>query len=86
MLKYHRGGCAGTIIDPKLIALYAIKTLASSIILVHNHPSGEVQPSNADKEITNKVKNILQITDTNLVDHLIIGDEKYYSFCDEGIL
>ncbi|GAA4828465.1 RadC family protein [Algivirga pacifica] len=80
------GGVAGTIADPKLIFKYALDRLASSIILVHNHPSGNVQPSAADKMLTQKVKQAGAFLDINVLDHLILGEGRYYSFADEGSL
>jgi DNA repair protein RadC len=60
--------------------------LASSIILAHNHPSGNLQPSNADKEITDKLKEAGKLLDINVLDHLIISHRGYYSFADDGLI
>lgn len=81
--KISQGGICGTIIDVKILAKYVIDSLASSVILAHNHPSGNLQPSNADINITNKVKDILKLLDSNLLDHIILTKESYYSFQDE---
>jgi len=84
--KISQGGTSGTIIDIKILYYLVITCLADSIILVHNHPSGNLQPSNQDKDITNKIKNALSYSDISLVDHIIITDKSYYSFADEGNL
>lgn len=84
--KISQGGIAGTVIDVRLIAKKAIDVLASGIILVHNHPSGNTTPSKADIHITNKMVNAAKIIDCNVLDHIIIAGEKYYSFADEGII
>lgn len=84
--KISLGGTSGTVIDVKIILKYAIEKLASGLILVHNHPSGNVQPSDNDLKITEKIKNAGLFMDIATLDHIIIGDTKYYSFADEGIL
>jgi len=80
------GGVAGTVADPKIIFKSAIEYLASAIILVHNHPSGNLTPSQADKDLTKKVKEAGRLLDIPILDHLIFGDNGYYSFADQGIL
>jgi DNA repair protein RadC len=80
------GGISGTVADPKLIYQVALKSNATSIILVHNHPSGSVKPSDADIKLTRKLKNAGEMLDLPVLDHLILGSEKYYSFADEGVL
>ena len=80
------GGISGTVADTKIILKTAVELLASSIIAVHNHPSGNIAPSQADIELTRKLKEAAKILDVNLLDHLIIGEKKYYSFSDQGIL
>ncbi|WP_394991263.1 DNA repair protein RadC [Emticicia sp.] len=79
------GGVAGTVADPKIIFKAAIEHLASSIILVHNHPSGNLTPSQADKDLTKKVKESGKMLDIPVLDHLIFSDNGYFSFADEGI-
>lgn len=79
------GGVAGTVADPKMIFKAAIEHLASSIILVHNHPSGNLTPSQADKDLTKKVKEAGRMLDIPVLDHLIFSDNAYFSFADEGI-
>ena len=72
--------------DIKLIAKYAIDCLASAVILAHNHPSGNLKPSNEDLAITKKVKEGLKILDISVLDHIILTSDGYLSFGDEGIL
>jgi DNA repair protein RadC len=79
------GGVSGTVADPKIIFKAAIEHLASSIILVHNHPSGNLTPSQADKDLTKKVKEGGQTLDIPVLDHLIFSDTGHFSFADEGI-
>lgn len=81
-----KGGISGTVVDTRLILKPAIENLASGIILCHNHPSGQLKPSEQDIVLTKKVKDGTRLMDINLLDHLIIGDQKYLSFADEGIL
>ncbi len=84
--KISQGGISGTVIDVRMILKNAIEKLASSIILCHNHPSGNLQPSEADKKITTKLKDAARIMDMQVLDHLIITDSSFYSFADEGML
>lgn len=79
------GGVSSTIVDIKLIFAVALKCNASAIILCHNHPSGNLKPSDADKEITKKIKQASEIFDIKLLDHIIITSNGYYSFQDNGI-
>ena len=81
-----RGGVAGTVADPKMIFKEALEHLASSIILVHNHPSGNRNPSAADIQLTKKLKEAGNFLDLPILDHLIFADQAYYSFADEGLL
>lgn len=82
-----KGGISGTVIDVKLIFQYAIKTNSSSIIVVHNHPSGNKEPSEADIKITRKIKEAGNYMDLVLLDHLIlIPDKEFYSMADNGII
>ena len=85
-VKISQGGVSGTYVDPKIIAKYAVETLARSVILIHNHPSGYLKQSEADKNITKVVKDTLSLFNTSVLDHLIITEKGFYSFCDEGIL
>ena len=80
------GGITGTVADPRLILAAAIKSLAVSIVLSHNHPSGNLKPSRADEELTQKIKAAAAYHDIRVIDHIIITSEGYYSFADEGVL
>lgn len=80
------GGLTSTIVDPKLIFKIAVQYTAGKLIIAHNHPSGHLKPSEADRMITARIKSGAGMLDIRLVDHLIIADEKYYSFADEGLL
>lgn len=80
------GGIAGTVVDPKLIFTAALKTAASAIIISHNHPSGNLQPSKADELITQKIKAGAALLDLTLLDHIIVTYDAYFSFADEGLL
>ena len=84
--RISQGGTSGTVIDIRIILKEAIEKLASSLIISHNHPSGNVLPSQQDKEITKKLKDAAALMDITLLDHLIVTDSSYFSFCDEGIL
>ncbi|HAN00843.1 MAG TPA: hypothetical protein DCQ26_19795 [Marinilabiliales bacterium] len=80
------GGTSGTVIDVKIILKHAVEKLASNMALVHNHPSGNCQPSEQDRKITDKISKAAQWLDIAVLDHLIVGDTKYSSFADEGWL
>lgn len=84
--KISQGGITGTVVDVRLVAKYAIENLATSVIIAHNHPSGTLRPSQADIQITNKIKEGLKLLDVVVVDHLILTENGYYSFVDEGII
>lgn len=86
VLEISSGGITGTVVDLRLIFAALLKAKATAFILVHNHPSGKLQPSDADKQITQKIKQASKILDIALLDHLIITSESYYSFADEGVL
>lgn len=81
-----KGGLTQTIVDPRIVFLKAIEVQATSIVLCHNHPSGNLKPSKADEEITAKLKSAGKLLDINVIDHLIVSDEGYYSFADEGMI
>jgi DNA repair protein RadC len=80
------GGIAGTVVDIRLIFSAALKANATSLMMIHNHPSGNLTASEADKQITRKVKEAGRLLDITLLDSLIITTESYYSFADEGAL
>ncbi len=84
--KVSQGGLSGTVADPKVIFQVALKANASSIILCHNHPSGNKIPSTNDIELTKKLKSAGGFLDLNVLDHLIITSDGYYSFADECVL
>ncbi|MFC4478983.1 MULTISPECIES: JAB domain-containing protein [Flavobacterium] len=86
LYEVSSGGIAGTVVDLRLIFAAALKANAVSLIMIHNHPSGQTRPSGADIQITRKVKEAGKILDVTLLDHLIITPETYYSFADEGAL
>lgn len=81
-----RGGITGTVADPRLILKKALEENATSIVLCHNHPSGNLKPSLADEELTQKIKVAAAHMDIKVVDHIIVSEDGYYSFADEGIL
>lgn len=81
-----KGGIAGTVVDPKLVFKRALELQSSSIILAHNHPSGNLRPSQEDINITKKLAEGGKILDINIFDHLILSDYQYFSFADDGLL
>jgi DNA repair protein RadC len=85
-VRISEGGVSGTVVDPKKIYKIALDHHASSLILGHNHPSGNIQPSDADQNITKKIKECGILLDIAVLDHIIIGDDRFYSFADEGSL
>jgi DNA repair protein RadC len=80
------GGMTGTVADPRIILKKALEENAVSIILCHNHPSGSLKPSRADEELTHKIKEAARFFDIKVLDHLIVSEDGYFSFADEGIL
>jgi DNA repair protein RadC len=84
--QISQGGVAGTVADPKLIFKSAVDNLASGIIVAHNHPSGNLSASQADIDLTKKLKEGSRLLEMQLLDHLIIAGQKYLSFADEGLL
>lgn len=86
MFDVSSGGLTGTIADPRLIITMALKLCATRIILCHNHPSGNLRPSNTDTLLTTKIKCAATFLDITIADHLIISSEGYFSFADEGML
>ena len=80
------GGLSGTIVDVRIIFQTALKASACSIILSHNHPSGNLTPSSADRDINNKIKEAGKFLDIPVLDHLILTPESYLSFADEGLM
>jgi DNA repair protein RadC len=86
MLNVSSGGITGTVADPRHIYAAAIKLNAVSLILAHNHPSGNVKPSRQDEELTQKIKHGGAYFDMKVLDHIILTSEGYFSFADEGLL
>ncbi|WP_297334340.1 JAB domain-containing protein [Flavobacterium sp.] len=84
--QLSKGGISGTIVDLRIVLAVALKCNASGIILVHNHPSGNIQPSQADKKITKRLKQACELLELNLIDHLIISKQDCLSFAQEGLL
>lgn len=84
--KISQGGIAGTYVDSKIIAKYAIESLASGIILAHNHPSGNTNPSEADLKMTARIQEVMKLIDVSLCDHIILTADNFYSFAKNGDL
>jgi DNA repair protein RadC len=84
--KISQGGITGTVVDVRILAKYALDTLATAVILVHNHPSGTLRPSQNDKKITNRIKQALELIDVKVLDHIILTKENYFSFADDSLL
>ncbi len=86
MKKISAGGVSGTVTDIKIILKAAIEKTASGIIVCHNHPSGNINPSEADTNLTKKLKSACELVDISFLDHLVVSYDNYYSFADEGII
>lgn len=84
--KISSGGTSATVVDVKQIYVAALKANASSIIIAHNHPSGNLKPSTADIQLTDKLSQAGEFLDIKLLDHLILTNESYYSFADNGLM
>lgn len=82
--KISQGGITGTVVDIRIVCKYAIDSLATSVIIAHNHPSGKLTPSVADVEMTKRLKAALKTLDVDLLDHLILTTDSYYSLKDNG--
>ncbi|MFH2141796.1 MAG: DNA repair protein RadC [Bacteroidota bacterium] len=85
-VKISQGGITGTVTDVRIILHECITKRATSVILCHNHPSGNIQPSEQDILITKKLKNAGELVDVKVIDHIIVTDHSYYSFADEGMI
>jgi DNA repair protein RadC len=85
-LKVSQGGVTATLVDPKIIYKEALSHLATSVILCHNHPSGQPAPSREDNTVTSQLRRGLQLLDMHLKDHVIVCDGKFYSYADEGLI
>jgi DNA repair protein RadC len=84
--KISQGGITGTVVDVRIVAKYAIEALATSVIVAHNHPSGNLKPSNTDIVLTEKIQKGLKLLDISLSDHLILTTDSYTSLADEGLM
>ena len=84
--KISQGGIVSTVVDVRIIAKYVVDSLATGIILAHNHPSGNLKPSEADLRLTERVKEAMKLFDVAVLDHLILTADDYYSFSSNGIL
>jgi DNA repair protein RadC len=85
-MKLSQGGISGTVTDVRMVMKKAIEYLASGIIVCHNHPSGNLNPSESDTNITRKIKEAGNLMDIQLLDHLIITEKDYFSFADNGLI
>ena len=85
-LQLSKGGMTGTLVDTRIALKRALEVGAISLALVHNHPSGTLQPSEADKQVTQKLTTASKSLDLRVIDHLIITEKGYFSFADEGVL
>jgi len=81
-----KGGITSTVVDPRIIFRKAFDVDATSIVLCHNHPSGNLKPSRQDEELTHKIKEAAKYLDIKVIDHLIVSEEGYFSFADEGLI
>jgi len=80
------GGITGTLVDVRLILRDALLTQSTSLIMIHNHPSGTLKPSHSDISLTNKIKKAAELIDVKLLDHLILTEDTYFSFADDGMI
>jgi len=86
VVKISQGGLAGTVCDIKIVAQAVVLSHSCSCILAHNHPSGNPKPSHEDRKLTERMHAALKVLDVKLLDHIILTDESYYSFADEGVI
>lgn len=84
--RVSKGGLTATVVDAKLVFAAAVKALACSVILAHNHPSGNLQPSQPDINLTRKLTEAGKLLDISVLDHLILSTADYFSFADEGLI
>ncbi len=80
------GGITGTVADPRIILRKALEQDAVSLVLCHNHPSGSLRPSRADEQLTQKIKEAASFLDITVLDHIIVSEDGYFSFADEGLI
>jgi DNA repair protein RadC len=83
-IQISEGGISGTVVDPKKVFGMALEHRASSVIIGHNHPSGNLEPSDADRKLTRKIREAGAFLDIEVLDHIIVGDDNYFSFADHG--
>jgi DNA repair protein RadC len=81
-----KGGITGTVADPRIILKKALEVNSTSLVLCHNHPSGSLKPSRADEELTKKIREAASYLDIAILDHIIVSEEGYYSFADDGLI
>jgi len=86
LFEVSTGGTSGTVADPKVIFIAALKSCACGLILAHNHPSGNLKPSKPDEDLTNKLAQGARLLDIKVIDHLILTRDGFLSFADEGLL
>jgi len=84
--KISQGGIVGTVVDKKILLKYVVESLASGVILAHNHPSGNTNPSEADLRITKDLQQLCNLVDSEVLDHVILTADSFYSFADNGKL
>jgi DNA repair protein RadC len=84
--KISQGGVAGTLVDAKIVLKYIVDTLASAVVLCHNHPSGNLNPSTQDIDLTTKLKQAVKLVDSVVLDHIILTPDSFYSFADNGLI
>lgn len=84
--RISQGGINGTSADPRIIAKYAVETLATAVVLTHNHPSGNTTPSTADRKLTETVTKALQLLEIKVLDHIVMTENNYFSFADNGMI
>src|SRR5690606_9747932 len=84
--KISQGGVSSSIVDVRMVLMPAVHCLASSFIICHNHPSGSMTPSREDRRITDQLKEAGKLLGINILDHVIISENSYYSFADEGLI
>lgn len=85
-VKISAGGTSGTVVDPKVVMQHALKVNASAFMICHNHPSGNLKPSSEDLRLTKRLRELGSLMELPLLDHIIIAEDGYFSFADEGIL
>jgi len=80
------GGMTGTVVDNRILFKYAVDNLSTGLIIAHNHPSGQLKPSDQDIKVTKKIQSICELFEIALMDHIILTEESFYSFADNGLI